>query len=175
MFCWPLFVFSSFFFGYCIVCPPFIEVPVPSQEREWSCICVLGRFFSFYDFAIGLWNCSDGVSALTWFIRYINYWYLWLLLKLRSRYYGGRSCGWCWQFKMKSLPVVSFTMFTVFVRMYVGIIKIPSDWKVWRYQRANQRSQIEEGQTIQLPKESRQPIIYKTLHINISSIWVQLN
>jgi hypothetical protein len=22
--------------------PPFIEIPVPSQESEWSCICMLG-------------------------------------------------------------------------------------------------------------------------------------
>ena len=38
-----------------IVTPPlFIEVPVPSQESDWSCICVLGiHFISFYDFEFG--------------------------------------------------------------------------------------------------------------------------
>jgi hypothetical protein len=32
----------------------FIEVPVPSQESEWSCICVSGiELASFYDVSIG--------------------------------------------------------------------------------------------------------------------------
>jgi hypothetical protein len=37
--------------------PPFvIEVAVPSQESEQSCICVRGiDFSSFFDFAIELW------------------------------------------------------------------------------------------------------------------------
>ena len=44
-------------------CAGLIEVPVPSQESELSCICVLRAsiFVSFYDFAIGFWNCSDSV------------------------------------------------------------------------------------------------------------------
>ena len=33
----------------------FIEVPVPSQESFWSCICVLG--LSIYDFSVWFWNC----------------------------------------------------------------------------------------------------------------------
>ena len=33
----------------------FIEVPVPSQESLWSCICVLG--LSIYDFSVWFWNC----------------------------------------------------------------------------------------------------------------------
>ena len=40
--------------------PLFIKVPVPSQESDRSCIlCV--KFDSFYDFSIGLCNCSDSV------------------------------------------------------------------------------------------------------------------
>ena len=54
-----------------ILTPPLcIEVPVPSQETERSCISVLEvmylcakgiEFASFYDFAIGCWNCLDSV------------------------------------------------------------------------------------------------------------------
>jgi hypothetical protein len=41
----------------------FIEVPVPSQENEQSCIFVprVVDFASFYDFDILFWNCSDRV------------------------------------------------------------------------------------------------------------------
>ena len=60
-------VSAKSFVSHCLSCPLFslaialfvllfFEVPVPSQEREWSCICVLGRFFLFYNFAIGLWK-----------------------------------------------------------------------------------------------------------------------
>ena len=43
--------------------PLFIEVPVPCQERERSCICVSGiDFASFNDFSIRFWNCSDSVA-----------------------------------------------------------------------------------------------------------------
>ena len=43
----------------------FIEVPVQSQENERSCICVIGiDFTSFYDFDIGVWNCSNNVVFL---------------------------------------------------------------------------------------------------------------
>jgi hypothetical protein len=37
----------------------FIEVSMLGQESEWSFICVLGYWFSFY--AISIWNCSDSV------------------------------------------------------------------------------------------------------------------
>ena len=44
------------------IIPPFIfiEVAVPSQETEWSCIYVFLRieFASFYDFSIGFWKCG---------------------------------------------------------------------------------------------------------------------
>ena len=43
----------------------FIEVSVPSQESEWSCICVLlYRFYLFLRFCIGFWNCTDSVVSL---------------------------------------------------------------------------------------------------------------
>ena len=41
----------------------FIEVPVPSQESFWSCICVLG--LSIYDFSVWFWNC--GIFCFSWF------------------------------------------------------------------------------------------------------------
>jgi hypothetical protein len=42
--------------------PLFIEVPVPCQESERSCICVRGiEFATFYDFSVGIWKCSDNV------------------------------------------------------------------------------------------------------------------
>ena len=37
----------------------FIEVPVPRQESDRSCICILWLHVS--DFAIGFYNCSDSV------------------------------------------------------------------------------------------------------------------
>jgi hypothetical protein len=53
--CWNKYSFFSKF--------GFRARPVPSQESELSCICVLRAsiFVSFYDFAIGFWNCSDSV------------------------------------------------------------------------------------------------------------------
>ena len=42
-----------------------------------------------------------------------------------------------------------------------------TDEKVWRYQRDNQKPWIEEGHTLQWPKEQvqkGQKVIYKTLH-----------
>ena len=36
--------------------------------------------------------------------------------------------------------------------------------RVWKYQKGNQNPWIEEGQTIQWPKEKGQTTIYKTLH-----------
>jgi hypothetical protein len=43
-----------------------IEVPVPSQESERSCISLLfvSMFVSFYDLSIGFWKCSDSVVFL---------------------------------------------------------------------------------------------------------------
>ena len=43
----------------------FVEVSVPSQESERSCICqlviLLLHPFPFYDFYIRFWNCFDVV------------------------------------------------------------------------------------------------------------------
>ena len=59
-----------------LIPPHFIEVPVPSQEREQSCICVRGHVFVLevmylcvrdidfafvYDFSVGFWKCSHSV------------------------------------------------------------------------------------------------------------------
>jgi len=49
--------------------PLFIEVPVPRQETEWSCICVSDiDFSSFYDFDILFWNCFDIVFSFSFYI-----------------------------------------------------------------------------------------------------------
>ena len=51
--------------------PLFIEVPVSSQENEWSSICVLEEsiFASLYDFSIVFCNCSDSVVFLLSFLK----------------------------------------------------------------------------------------------------------
>ena len=46
----------------------FIEVPVPSQECERSCISVLS-ISTFYDFSNGFWICSDSVVL---FVFHLN-------------------------------------------------------------------------------------------------------
>jgi hypothetical protein len=52
--------------------PLFIEVPVPSQEIEWSCICMLWlSTISFYDFSVGVWICSDRVIFFVYFVLLI--------------------------------------------------------------------------------------------------------
>ena len=54
--------------------PLFTEVPVPSQESEQSCACVLVGidFASFYDFSIGFWNCSDsGIFCFSFYFSTI--------------------------------------------------------------------------------------------------------
>jgi len=41
-----------------------MEVPVPSKESEWSCICVIGVSvvpLSTILISIRCWNCSDSV------------------------------------------------------------------------------------------------------------------
>ena len=55
--------------------PLFSEVPVPSQEIEQLCICVLGYFASsFYNFDILFCNCSDGLAFFTFqFIKQVLY------------------------------------------------------------------------------------------------------
>ena len=53
--------------------PIVIEVPVPSQECEWSCICVLG-ISTFYDFSNGFWVCSDRVVL---FVFHFNISIMW--------------------------------------------------------------------------------------------------
>ena len=50
--------------------PPFIEVPVPSHEREWLCISAkVIEFVSFYHFSIGCWKCSDSVVFFYWLME----------------------------------------------------------------------------------------------------------
>ena len=44
----------------CLTLPFVIEVPVPSQNNERSCICI--DVASFYDVSIVAWNCSDSVA-----------------------------------------------------------------------------------------------------------------
>ena len=41
----------------------FIEIPVPSQERERPMyLCVRGIDYAlFYDFSVGFWNCSHNM------------------------------------------------------------------------------------------------------------------
>ena len=40
-----------------LITPLFIEVPVPRQKSERTCICVID-FVYFYGFTIGFWNSS---------------------------------------------------------------------------------------------------------------------
>lgn len=45
-------------------------MPVPCQESEWFCICVLAWyqfFLCLYKFQIEYWNCSDGVHFVVLF------------------------------------------------------------------------------------------------------------
>jgi Ca2+/Na+ antiporter len=44
----------------------FIEIPVPSQERERAMyLCVRGIYYAlFYDFSLGFWNCSHNMFFL---------------------------------------------------------------------------------------------------------------
>ena len=62
----------------------FIEMPVTSQESEWSCTLVLGLsiFASFYDLYIGLWNCSESVRFCFCFSLYFFYINVWEMLQL---------------------------------------------------------------------------------------------
>ena len=48
----------------------FIEVPVPSQESEQSCIYVLegNNFVSFYDISIGFYNYSNEVLCFVFIL-----------------------------------------------------------------------------------------------------------
>jgi hypothetical protein len=48
----------------------FIEVPVPSQKSDRSCICVLGvSIFPFLQFLL-LWKCSENVVFLFYFFLF---------------------------------------------------------------------------------------------------------
>jgi hypothetical protein len=48
----------------------FIEVSVPSHEKNRP-VCVEGiEFSSFYDFSIEIWNCSDSVVFLAFHFYY---------------------------------------------------------------------------------------------------------
>ena len=45
--------------------PLFIEVRVPNQESEQSCMCAWGIAFAYwYDFSFGFWNFSDRMVFL---------------------------------------------------------------------------------------------------------------
>jgi hypothetical protein len=46
-----------------LTCHFFIEIPVPSQERErLMYLCVSGIDYAlFYDFSVGFWNCSHNM------------------------------------------------------------------------------------------------------------------
>ena len=58
----------------------FIEVPIPSQESQRTCICVLGvasqRFLLFFRLDFGFWNCPDNVVFLLVHHFMINNWLL---------------------------------------------------------------------------------------------------
>ena len=77
--------------------PLFIEVPVPSQESEWSCICVLGVLIdcaSFYDFDIWFWNCSYSVVLIVFhfYYMYMYYWNIFCAdkkINCRCRWFDG--------------------------------------------------------------------------------------
>ena len=63
---WKVYFLTLLYFSkiklYRLIPPPFIEVPVQSQESKRSCICELGmKFVTFYDFFIGFSACSDSV------------------------------------------------------------------------------------------------------------------
>ena len=54
--------FFSYFMKY-LTPPLFIDVPVPSQESERSCVCVLGVSIVLLsmNFLFDSWKCSDSV------------------------------------------------------------------------------------------------------------------
>ena len=54
--------------------PLFIEMPVPSQECEWSYICVLGvpNLSLSTNIFIGYWNCPDSVVVFINFICHLK-------------------------------------------------------------------------------------------------------
>ena len=56
-------IYTRFSHKTSLTSPLFIEVPVPSQESGWSCMCVLEviGIVPFYVFSIGFWNCSDSM------------------------------------------------------------------------------------------------------------------
>ena len=47
-----------------LIQPLFIEVPVPKQESERSCTCMLGESITTLStiLVLGFWNCSDSVA-----------------------------------------------------------------------------------------------------------------
>jgi len=60
--------------------PLLIGVPVPIQEREWSCMCVRCIYYScFCEFSIGFRNCSDSVVFLFFSLHFISYFSLAIL------------------------------------------------------------------------------------------------
>ena len=52
-----------------LISPFFLEVSVPSQESEWSCIYVLGVSIWPLSMILSIecWNCSDSVVVLELF------------------------------------------------------------------------------------------------------------
>jgi hypothetical protein len=56
-----------------LIPPPFIEMPVPSQESDPSCICISGvGFTSFYDFFL----LGFGTVATLWYFLYFSFHYM---------------------------------------------------------------------------------------------------
>ena len=70
------FLIAPLVFSHVYLIPPhFIEVPVPSQESERSCICMLvvSLWLCFYDFSIGLWNCFRQCGIFLFSIYYCHH------------------------------------------------------------------------------------------------------
>ena len=70
------FLIAPLVFSHVYLIPPhFIEVPVPSQESERSCICmlVISLWLCFYDFSIGLWNCFRQCGIYLFSIYYCHH------------------------------------------------------------------------------------------------------
>ena len=79
-------------YGRRISLPPplFIEVPIPSQESEWSCLCVLEYRFSisFFLYSNGFWNYPDSVVLFVFHFvnRAFTFMFLGILLHCRLAY-----------------------------------------------------------------------------------------
>jgi hypothetical protein len=70
------FLIAPLVFSHVYLIPPhFIEVAVPSQESERSCIymLVVSLWLCFYDFSIGLWNCFRQCGIFLFSIYYCHH------------------------------------------------------------------------------------------------------